>query len=67
MNAHIKEYATFKVMGYNNMYLLRVIFEEALILVIGGFIRELSISLELYGWARKADRLPMYMTIIRAT
>ncbi|MDJ0798863.1 MAG: ABC transporter permease DevC [Calothrix sp. MO_167.B12] len=66
VNAHIKEYATFKAMGYNNMYLLGVVFEEALILVITGFIPGLSVSLGLYGLARQATRLPMYMTVLRS-
>ncbi|MDJ0618653.1 MAG: ABC transporter permease DevC [Calothrix sp. MO_192.B10] len=66
VNAHIKEYATFKAMGYRNIYLLGVIFEEALILVITGFIPGLSVSLGLYGLARKATRLPMYMTVLRS-
>jgi putative ABC transport system permease protein len=32
VNAHLKEYATFKAMGYSNTYLLGVVFEEAIIL-----------------------------------
>lgn len=27
VNAHIKEYATFKAMGYQNVYLLGIVFE----------------------------------------
>ncbi len=64
-NAHLKEYATFKAMGYNNTYLLAVIFEEVLILVIAGFIPGLTVSMGLYGLARKGTMLPMYMTFFR--
>jgi len=38
VNAHLKEYATFKAMGYNNAYLLSVVFEEAVILAVLGFV-----------------------------
>ncbi|MEY3256676.1 MAG: DevC protein, partial [Cyanobacteriota bacterium] len=32
VNAHLREYATFKAIGYSHFYLLTIIFEEALIL-----------------------------------
>jgi putative ABC transport system permease protein len=38
VNSHLKEYATFKAMGYDNLYLLIVVFEEAVILAFLGFI-----------------------------
>lgn len=41
VNAHIKEYATFKAMGYRNAYLLGVVFEEAFILAFLGFVSTL--------------------------
>ncbi|TAF12232.1 MAG: FtsX-like permease family protein [Nostocales cyanobacterium] len=66
VNAHTREYATFKAIGYHNSYLLIVIFEEALILAILGFIPGLAVSLGLYQLTRTATNLPMYMTIIRA-
>ncbi|MFB2918378.1 MULTISPECIES: ABC transporter permease DevC [Aerosakkonema] len=66
VNAHIKEYATFKAMGYHNSYLLGVIFEEAIILAVLGFIPGLIVPLGLYNLARNATNLPIYMTLFRA-
>ncbi len=53
VNSHLKEYATFKAMGYNNMYLLGVIFEEAIILATLGFIPGFIIPMGLYQMAKK--------------
>lgn len=66
VNAHLKEYATFKAMGYRNLYLLGVIFEEAVILALLGFIPGFIVPLGLYRLARNATNLPIYMTLIRA-
>ena len=66
VNAHVKEYATFKAMGYRNAYLLAVVFEEALILALLGFIPGLILPLGLYHLARNATNLPIYMTLVRA-
>lgn len=63
---HLAEYATFKAMGYRNLYLLSIVFEEALILSILGFIPGVGISIWLYALTRKATNLPMYMTLIGA-
>jgi putative ABC transport system permease protein len=65
VNAHIKEYATFKAMGYNNGYLLAVVFEEAVILAVLGFIPGLGLPLVLYQMASKATSLPIVMTLAR--
>lgn len=66
VNAHLKEYATFKAMGYDNFYLLTVVFEEAVILAFLGFIPGLILPLGLYAMAAKATSLPIYMTLVRA-
>ncbi|MEH2377714.1 MAG: ABC transporter permease DevC [Nostoc sp.] len=66
VNSHIKEYATFKAMGYNNLYLLGVVFEEAIILAILGFIPGAIAPLGLYHLTRNATNLPVYMTLARA-
>ena len=63
---HLAEYATFKAMGYRSMYLLSIVFEEALILSMLGFLPGVGISVGLYSLTRKATNLPMYMTLIRA-
>ncbi|WP_392532930.1 ABC transporter permease DevC [Nostoc sp. C117] len=67
VNSHMKEYATFKAMGYNNVYLLGVVFEEAIILAILGFIPGAIAPLGLYALTRNATNLPLYMTVARAT
>ncbi len=66
VNAHMKEYATFKAMGYRNFYLLGVVFEEALILAILGFIPGSVVPLGLYQLTKKATNLPIAMTVGRA-
>jgi putative ABC transport system permease protein len=66
VNAHLKEYATFKAMGYDNFYLLTVVFEEAIILAVLGFIPGAILPVGLYSLAAKATSLPIYMTCGRA-
>jgi putative ABC transport system permease protein len=66
VNAHVREYATFKAMGYCNYYLLGVVFEEAVILAVLGFMPGVAVSLGLYYLTRTATNLPIYMTAIRA-
>ena len=66
VNSHLKEYATFKAMGYDNKYLLGVIFEEAIIIATIGFIPGFFIRLGLYHLAATATNLPIYMTVSRA-
>ncbi|OBQ17676.1 MAG: ABC transporter, partial [Anabaena sp. WA113] len=65
VNAHLREYATFKAIGYPHSYLLTIVFEEALILAVLGFFPGVAVSLGLYYITRTATNLPMYMTIIR--
>lgn len=66
VNSHLKEYATFKAMGYRNIDLLIVVFEEAIILAILGFIPGMILPLGLYRLASNATSLPIYMTLARA-
>lgn len=63
---HLPEYATLKAMGYTDMYLLSVIFQEAVILACIGFFPGVSISLFLYANTAKATGLPIFMTVSRA-
>ncbi|MBD2342788.1 FtsX-like permease family protein [Anabaena subtropica FACHB-260] len=65
VNTHLREYATFKAIGYRHYYLLGVIFEQAVILALLGFIPGLTVSLGLYQITQTATNLPMYMTAIR--
>jgi len=66
VNEHLAEYATLKAMGYTDKYLLIVVFQEALILAVFGYIPGLGISLGLYELTRVATFLPMVMSASRS-
>jgi putative ABC transport system permease protein len=66
VNSHLKEYATFKAMGYRQGYLLTIVFEESLIMALLGFIPGLLLPIGLYYGAAQATSLPIYMTLNRA-
>ncbi len=63
---HLPEYATLKAMGYADLYLLAVVFQEAIILGVIGFIPGFSLSIILYYNAAKATGLPIMMVTSRA-
>jgi putative ABC transport system permease protein len=64
---HLPEYATLKAMGYTDFYLLTVVFQEAVILALIGYLPGIVISNILYGLTIKATGLPLFMTVSRAT
>ena len=59
---HLPEYATLKAMGYKNRYLLKIVFQEALILSVMGFIPGFLLSNGMYTVTRNATALPLAMT-----
>jgi putative ABC transport system permease protein len=63
---HLAEYATLKAMGYRSRYLLSVVFQEALILSVLGYIPGFLLSQILYNLTRNATSLPIAMTLDRA-
>jgi putative ABC transport system permease protein len=63
---HIREYATFKAMGYNHGFLLGIVFEEAVILALAGFLPGIVISTGLYTVLSNATNLPIEMDLGRA-
>jgi putative ABC transport system permease protein len=63
---HLSEYATLKAMGYTDMYLLIVVFQEAVILAIIGFMPSMAAAVGLYTMTRNATSLPLLMTASRA-
>jgi putative ABC transport system permease protein len=63
---HLPEYATLKAMGYKDIYFLGVVFQEALILAILGYLPGFGVSVFLYNLGRSATSLPMYMTLAKA-
>ena len=63
---HLREYATFKAIGYRQRFFLGVVFEEALILALLGFVPGIAIALALYAAIEMATGLPLAMTPARA-
>lgn len=59
---HLREYATFKAMGYAPSFFLGVVFEEALILGIMGFLPGLAIGTGILAFMAKMTTLPLTMT-----
>ncbi|MGN7774378.1 FtsX-like permease family protein [Phyllobacterium sp. 22552] len=64
--AHIKEYATFKAMGYPHRFLLGIVFEEALIIAFMGFVPGVALGHGVYVIMGEATGLPLGMTSGRA-
>lgn len=62
---HLKEYATFKAMGYGQPFFMGIIFEEALILAIFGFVPGFLIASALYQLLNSATGLPVIMDAAR--
>ena len=59
---HLKEYATLKAMGYRNLDLIRLVFQEALILAVLGYLPGIVVALWLFHTAARATLLPMLMS-----
>jgi len=59
---HLSEYATFKAMGYPQRFFLGIVFEEALILAILGFIPGFIVASGLLAGMKKVTNLPLAMT-----
>ncbi|MBL4646236.1 MAG: ABC transporter permease [Hyphomicrobiales bacterium] len=58
---HLREYATFKAIGYPQRFFLGIIFEEAFILALFGFIPGVIISTILYALVASKTGLPLAM------
>jgi putative ABC transport system permease protein len=56
---HLPEYATLKVLGYADGYLVRVVVAEATLLALAGYPPALVVASWLYGVAAEATRLPL--------
>jgi putative ABC transport system permease protein len=63
---HLREYATFKAMGYGQRFFLGIVFEEAIILAVFGFIPGFITSIGLYAGLVSVTGLPVAMTTSRA-
>ena len=64
---HLREYATFKAMGYGQPFFLGIVFEEAIILAVFGFVPGFFVSLGLYAGLVSFTGLPVEMDASRAT
>jgi len=63
---HLREYATFKAMGYGPGFFLGVVFEEALVLGIMGFIPGLIVGTGILTLMGKITTLPLGMSVSMA-
>lgn len=63
---HIREYATFKAMGYRNAFFVGIIMEEAIILAAIGFWPGLLLSQMFYATLAHLTNIPIFMTTERA-
>lgn len=59
---HLREYATFKAMGYGPRFFLGIVFEEAVVLGIMGFIPGLVVGTTILTLMGKITTLPLGMT-----
>ncbi|MEM7726443.1 MAG: ABC transporter permease DevC [Cyanobacteria bacterium P01_A01_bin.45] len=62
ISTQITAYATLKAIGYENKYLLMVVFQQAFILAILGYIPGAAISVGLYDFAMESTKLPIMMS-----
>ncbi|WP_299363195.1 FtsX-like permease family protein [uncultured Paracoccus sp.] len=60
---HIREYATFKAMGYRQRFLLGIVLEEALILAAMGAVPGYLVARVLIGAMRKVTNLPLELSL----
>ncbi|MFN6527325.1 ABC transporter permease DevC [Nostoc sp. ChiSLP03a] len=63
---HLPEYATLKAMGYSDIYLIKVIAQEAFILAALGFIPGFLLSSGFYIFFQSVTFLPTAMKLARA-
>ncbi len=59
---HMREYATFKAMGYSHRFFLGIVLEEALILGVLGFIPGFLVGTAILTGMAAATTLPLQMT-----
>jgi putative ABC transport system permease protein len=64
--AHLRDYATFKALGYSHSFVLGIVFEEALILAMLGFVPGVTTASGIYLLLAATTDLPFSMTVERA-
>ncbi len=63
---HLKEYATFKAMGYRHRFFVGIIVEQALILGALGFVPGILLAQLFYDALVRSANVPLFMTTERA-
>lgn len=63
---HLREYATLKAMGYESRFFLGIVFEEAIVLGLLGFVPGILVAMGLYALVAGATDLPLAMNLGRA-
>jgi putative ABC transport system permease protein len=66
VNDHLPEYATLKAMGYKDKYFIIVVFQEAILLALIGYIPGVAVASFLYSLTAGATNLPIAMSLSRA-
>lgn len=61
VNDHLPEYATLKAIGYSDLRLLGIIFQEALVLGVLGFLPGFACSVGMYGLLGSLTRVAIMM------
>jgi putative ABC transport system permease protein len=62
---HLPEYATFKALGFSDMRLLSVVYEQSVILTVLGFLPGYLLSLALYQIVKMGVAMPIQMPLDR--
>lgn len=62
ISTNIVAFATLKAMGFRHKYLLKIVFQQALLLAVLSYIPGLIITFGLYDIAKDATKLPIMMT-----
>lgn len=63
---HLREYATFKAMGYGPRFFLGIVIEEALVLGLLGFLPGLAVGSAILSLMARVTTLPLAMTLSMA-
>lgn len=61
VNDHLAEYATLKAMGFPDKSLLVIVFQEAIILAVLGFIPGFGVSIGMYALLESLTQMPLAM------
>jgi len=67
VNDHLPEYATLKAMGYSDRRLLAVVFQEAAILALLGFLPGFGVSIGMYRLLAFLTKIPLTMRLAVVT